>query len=80
MSVASNLEGTAIISGHLDGTIYRFYFDDNASGASQGKFVKHRVPPICLSWNESIVVAGSDQIVSFYDIKGNYYHLISQEM
>ena len=35
VSAASSFDGNAIITGHLDGTINRFYFDDGMSGASQ---------------------------------------------
>lgn len=35
VSCASNQEGTGIVSGHLDGSIHKFFFDDGSSGASQ---------------------------------------------
>ena len=35
VSAASNPDGNAIITGHLDGSINRFFFDDGISGASQ---------------------------------------------
>jgi intraflagellar transport protein 172 len=35
VSATSSQDGHAIISGHLDGSISRFYFDDAVSGAAQ---------------------------------------------
>ncbi len=35
VSMASHLDGNAILSGHADGSINRFFFDDGVSGASQ---------------------------------------------
>ena len=70
ISAASNAEGTAIITGHLDGTINRFFFDDNVAGAAQGKFATHKCPPTCLVWAENIAAAGSEGGVVFYDHNG----------
>ncbi|KAJ3253804.1 hypothetical protein HK103_005291 [Boothiomyces macroporosus] len=70
VSAVSNVEGNAIITGHLDGTINRFFFDDGISGASQGKFCTHSCPPITLAWGESIMAAGPDRTVVFYDAEG----------
>ncbi|NXT80828.1 IF172 protein, partial [Zapornia atra] len=39
VSLASNVSGKGILSGHADGTIVRFFFDDEGSGESQS------VPP-----------------------------------
>ncbi|KAJ3395502.1 hypothetical protein HDU92_005616 [Lobulomyces angularis] len=70
VSTASNLEGNAIISGHADGSVNRFFFDDAVQGAAQGKFVTHRCAPDALAWGESIVAAGCDKVVVFYDQNG----------
>ena len=35
ISTASSPDGYAIITGHLDGSLNRFFFDDGISGASQ---------------------------------------------
>ncbi|KAJ3216179.1 hypothetical protein HDU67_009828 [Dinochytrium kinnereticum] len=70
VSAASSLDGNAIITGHIDGSINRFFFDDGISGASQGKFAVHSCAPTALSWGESIVAAGSDRFVVFYDNEG----------
>lgn len=71
VSAASSMDGNAIITGHVDGSINRFFFDDGAAGASQGRFTQHRSAPFALSWGEQCVVAaGSDRIVTFYDQEG----------
>ena len=70
ISLTSNLEGNAIVSGHLDHSIYRFFFDDQTAGASQGKFTLHKCPPTCLSWGENLAVSGSDKCIVFYDSQG----------
>ena len=38
LAVASNSEGNAIISSHIDGSIYRFNFGDGARGAAYTKY------------------------------------------
>ncbi|KAJ3152666.1 hypothetical protein HDU86_005539 [Geranomyces michiganensis] len=71
VAAASSTDGHAIITGHLDGAINRFFFDDGLSGASQGKFAMHRCTPTVLAWGESVVAAGSDRVVVFYDPDGS---------
>ncbi|KAJ3125766.1 hypothetical protein HK098_008226 [Nowakowskiella sp. JEL0407] len=70
ISCASSPDGNAVITGHLDGSINRFFFDDGVSGASQGKFTVHSCPPYALAWGENVVAAGNDRIVRFYDSQG----------
>ncbi|KAI9201990.1 uncharacterized protein BJ171DRAFT_584638 [Polychytrium aggregatum] len=70
ISASSSVDGNAIITGHMDGSINRFFFDDGISGASQGKFVTHRCPPSALGWGEMVVAAGTDRCVVFYDNEG----------
>lgn len=70
ISATSSLDGAAIATGHLDGRINRFFFDDAVSGATQGQFAVHRCPPYALSWADTIVAAGNDRIVIFYDTEG----------
>ena len=71
ISTTSSMDGNAIVTGHLDGTINRFFFDDGASGATQGKFCTHSCPPYALAWGECVVVAGSDRQIVFYDQEGH---------
>ncbi|KAL2912183.1 hypothetical protein HK105_208316 [Polyrhizophydium stewartii] len=70
VSAASSLDGNAIMTGHLDGSINRFFFDDGISGASQGKLATHRCPPTLLLWGESVIAAGPDKTIVFYDTEG----------
>ncbi|KAI9096123.1 hypothetical protein DFS34DRAFT_154359 [Phlyctochytrium arcticum] len=71
ISAASSTDGHAVVTGHLDGSINRFFFDDGISGASQGKFATHKCPPTALAWGESVVAAGNDRAVVFYDTEGH---------
>ncbi|XP_039273606.2 intraflagellar transport protein 172 homolog [Styela clava] len=67
VSVCCNTSGKGIISGHADGTIVRYFFDDEGSGESQGKIITHPCPPYALAWGtNSIVAAGCDRRVIVY--------------
>ena len=70
ISCVSNPDGSAIMTGHLDGSLNRFYFDDGVSGAAQGKFASHSCPPTVLAWAESVMATGNDKNVIFYDVEG----------
>lgn len=69
-TLCSNAEGTAVLSAHYDGAIYRFVFDDISGGPTHTKLAIHTCVPYALSWGESIVAAGNDRKVSFYDKDG----------
>ncbi|XP_055666694.1 intraflagellar transport protein 172 homolog isoform X1 [Falco peregrinus] len=72
VSLTSNVSGKGILSGHADGTIVRFFFDDEGSGESQGKLVTHPCPPYALAWaSNSIVAAGCDKKIVAYGKEGN---------
>ncbi|XP_044146917.1 intraflagellar transport protein 172 homolog [Bufo gargarizans] len=58
VSLTSNISGKGILSGHADGTIVRYFFDDEGSGESQGKLATHPCPPYALAWASSSIVAG----------------------
>lgn len=71
VSATSNIEGNAIISGHADGSINRFFFDDGVSGAAQGKFAAHKCCPQSIAWGlEHIIVGGTDKSIVVYDSQG----------
>ena len=70
VSCASDPEGNAIVSGHVDGSIYRFFFEDGARGPSHSKFTHHPCVPYGLAWGHSVVAAGNDCKVVFYDNDG----------
>ncbi|XP_062344303.1 intraflagellar transport protein 172 homolog isoform X2 [Cinclus cinclus] len=72
VSLTSNVSGRGILSGHADGTIVRFFFDDEGSGESQGKLVVHPCPPYALAWaSNSIVAAGCDKKIVAYGKEGS---------
>ncbi|MEE6527893.1 hypothetical protein FKM82_029611, partial [Ascaphus truei] len=58
VSLTSNVSGNGILTGHADGAIIRYFFDDEGSGDSQGKLVTHSCPPYALAWASSSIVAG----------------------
>ena len=70
VSLSSNPDGSAIASGHLDGAICRFYFNDEVSGAAQGKFCTHTCVPTNLVWAEDLIVIGNDNIICMYSKEG----------
>ncbi|XP_076011253.1 intraflagellar transport protein 172 homolog [Genypterus blacodes] len=71
VSLASNVSGKGILSGHADGTVVRYFFDDEGSGESQGKLLVHPCPPYALAWGaNSIMVGGCDKKVVAYGREG----------
>ena len=68
VAVCCNPGGNAIVSAHLDGSIYTFWFDSVERGAHV--IARHPSVPSCLAWGGSIVVAGADCMVTFYDEDG----------
>ncbi|XP_074197923.1 intraflagellar transport protein 172 homolog isoform X2 [Camelus bactrianus] len=72
VSLTTNCSGKGILSGHADGTIVRYFFDDEGSGESQGKLVNHPCPPYALAWAaNSIVAAGCDRRIVAYGKEGH---------
>lgn len=69
VSITSNMEGSKIISGHLDGAVYVFVFEseDNAEPTGSKKLFTHSCAPYVLSWGEHMCAAGQDCVVSFYN-------------
>jgi len=64
----ANQEGSAVLSGHLDHRIYRFYFDPSQQrgGTAHWELCRHSCVPYALSWGMAVCVAGNDQVISFY--------------
>ncbi|XP_064196298.1 intraflagellar transport protein 172 homolog [Anguilla rostrata] len=72
VSLTSNVSGKGILSGHADGTVVRYFFDDEGSGESQGKLLTHPCPPYALAWSaNSIIVAGCDKKIVAYGKEGH---------
>ncbi|XP_057208125.1 intraflagellar transport protein 172 homolog isoform X2 [Triplophysa rosa] len=71
VSLTTNVSGKGILSGHADGTVVRYFFDDDGSGESQGKLLTHACPPYALAWGtNSIIVAGCDKKIVAYGREG----------
>lgn len=72
VSLTSNVSGKGILSGHADGTVVRYFLDDEGSGESQGKLLTHPCPPYALAWgSNSIIVAGCDKKIVAYGKEGH---------
>ena len=67
VSIASSRDGSTVISGHLDGSVYSYSMENQ----SFKKIFTHHSVPYGLGYGESIVPAGNDQKVTFYDTFGN---------
>jgi len=57
------------VSGHLDGSIYRYSLESHATS----KIVSHSSVPYSLAWGEHIVAAGNDGKIIFYTDDGNVF-------
>lgn len=65
------MSGKGILSGHADGSVVRFFFEDEGTGESQGKICTHPCPPYALCWaGSSIVAAGCDKRITVYGKEG----------
>lgn len=64
-ALSQNIDGTAFACCHMDGSIYVYSFDAPDRGARM--ISRHSCPPFALSWSSSIVVAGNNGQVAFYD-------------
>ncbi|XP_056150499.1 intraflagellar transport protein 172 homolog [Lampris incognitus] len=72
ISLASNMSGKGVLSGHMDGTVVRYFFDDEGTGESQGRLLLHPCPPYALAWGaNSIMVGGCDKKVVAYSREGH---------
>ncbi|KAG7280373.1 hypothetical protein CRUP_022201, partial [Coryphaenoides rupestris] len=73
VSLASNVSGQGILSGHADGTVVRYFFSSGDSQThSQGKLLIHPCPPYAMGWGaNSIVVGGCDRKIVAYGKEGN---------
>ncbi len=67
-AMSCNRAGNGVVSAHLDGSIYIFSFDNSDRGARM--IARHSSVPFALTWATSIVVAGYNNQVVFYDEDG----------
>ncbi|XP_074640366.1 intraflagellar transport protein 172 homolog [Tubulanus polymorphus] len=71
VSLTSNPSGKGFLSGHANGNIVRYFFDDEGSGDAQGKICTHPCPPYALGWaTNSILAAGCDKRIYAYTREG----------
>lgn len=64
-------DGNSFLSGHADGTVFRFLFETEAAGPVAQRFAKLPSPIACLSWGAAGVCAGgADRILRFYGSTG----------
>ncbi|KAK2948164.1 putative Intraflagellar transport protein 172 [Blattamonas nauphoetae] len=68
ISICASIDGKSILSGHIDGTITQYSFEENTDPV---RFARHPCPPRALGWGHSIVVAGNDNKVVFYNPDGS---------
>ncbi|XP_005107698.1 intraflagellar transport protein 172 homolog isoform X2 [Aplysia californica] len=74
VSLACNPSGKGILSGHADGSIIRYFFDDEGSGDTQGKISTHPSPPYALAFSQNaIVAAGCDKRIIAYGRDGRSF-------
>ncbi|XP_050401065.1 intraflagellar transport protein 172 homolog [Patella vulgata] len=74
VSLAANPSGKGFLSGHADGSIIRFFFDDEGTGDSQGKLCTHPCPPYALVFSQnSVVAAGCDKRIIAYGRDGRSF-------
>ncbi|XP_076128236.1 intraflagellar transport protein 172 homolog [Alosa pseudoharengus] len=72
VSLTSNVSAKGILSGHADGSVVRYFFDDEDSGESQGKVFTHPCPPYALAWGaDSIIAGGCDKKIVAYGKEGH---------
>ena len=71
-AMCCNPAGSAVVIAHLDGSIYTCWFDSMERGAHV--IAHHPCVPFALTWGTSIVVAGNDCQVTFYDEDGGEEH------
>lgn len=74
VSLVHNPSGKGILSGHADGSIIRYFFDDEGTGDSQGKICTHPSPPYALAFSQNAVVAaGCDKRIVAYGRDGRSF-------
>ncbi len=71
VALSSSLNGQNVISGHMDGSIWKFNFPAEEGGTpSSSQLVIHSCVPYSLGWGSCIAAAGNDNRVVFYDLTG----------
>lgn len=60
ISLAAAADGQAIVSGHADGAVFTFRFEDGAGAPLHSKLAQHSCAPFALAWGTAVVAAGAD--------------------
>lgn len=79
VSLAMNMSGTELISGHGDGSIYKFRFPTVSQESSCEILCHSPQIPLLLVWSSSICVGGTGPDLTFYDVNGNKEQVLSFE-
>jgi hypothetical protein len=75
ISSAISPNDRSVLFGQANGAVFCLQFDDGGL-KSQGNLFSHSCCPTAMAWGSSIVVAGSDLAISFYDASGMKSSLI----
>ena len=70
ISMTMNVNDTEMLSGHADGSIYRFTFPNRTKSTSCVKIIMADTIPYILAWGKSICVGGTDSKIVFYNYDG----------
>ncbi|XP_059491021.1 intraflagellar transport protein 172 homolog [Neocloeon triangulifer] len=72
VALTPNTRGTGFLSGHIDGTIARYYMTEDAFMEQQGRIAQHSVPPYALAWPNTghVIAAGCDKRIVVYEKEG----------
>lgn len=59
--MAARRDGNAVLSGHADGSLHVFNFDDGTTPAGTAKFAQHSCQPAAMTWGaQAALVTGND--------------------
>ncbi|KAF7993474.1 hypothetical protein HCN44_010069 [Aphidius gifuensis] len=71
IALALNTRGTGFLSSHADGSIIRYYLNNDGTTEQTGRVVTHGVPAYALAWPHNHICAGGcDKKITFYDNHG----------
>lgn len=70
VAMCASPDGNSFVSGHLDGSIYRYSFPTDTEAPTQAMIVITPFVPYALGWGEMICAAGNSSLVQFYDLAG----------
>lgn len=72
VSVCASPDGSGICSGHLDGSLFKFAFEDGSSAPSWTKFATHSSVPYALDWGHACICAGGadEKVILYHELSG----------